>query len=92
MDEIETNFNSVITTNPEFEYENIIEFELRDYCSLIYSITNNNWRTWYIDNDGEEYENEFTIEEYSALESLTINGTTVDKEQLLEFLGIVRKQ
>jgi len=88
-DDIKTNFDSVITTDPEYVYEDQIEFQLDDFVSLIYSITNSQWIVWYIDDDGEEYEEIYNMEAYKALESLVIKGIVIDKEKLLEFLGII---
>jgi hypothetical protein len=89
-DTIETNFDSVITTDPEFEYEDQIEFELSSFTSLIYSVTNNKWIAWYIDNDdGNEYESYYTMEEYKELKFLVIGKVTITEEELINYLGIV---
>jgi len=88
-DDIVTNFDSVITTDPEYIYEDQIEFQLDDFVSLIYSITNSQWIAWYIDDDGEEYEEIYNMEAYKALESLVINNKYLEKSELLNFLGVV---
>lgn len=71
------------------ECEEIIEFDFEEYRSLIYSITNDNWKIWYIDlENGDEFEEYFTKEEIEVCDSLTIRDIILNKEQIKEYITI----
>lgn len=74
---------------PEIEEETIIEFEIEEYHNLIYSLTNNNWRIWYIDVDGEEIEE--LVDDIEKLDRLDIGPYTIDKEEIQDYINISKQ-
>lgn len=74
---------------PSIEREELIEFEVGEFCSLIYSITNKNWRFWYIDKEGDEYEHIFITDEIKKVNAIEIEGFVVTREELDEYLDVV---
>ena len=88
-DVIETNFDLVYNNQYQIEYEKVIEFEFENFKSLIYSITNNTWKTWYIDEEGEEIEEIISMEEFKKLKRWNIDNFIIEESQLLDCLGIV---
>lgn len=76
-----------IQLEDSIEYEETIEFDLNDYHSLIYSKTNKNWRKWWLDGSGNEFEE--PIENIELMNELFIGLKKIEADELVKFMNIV---
>lgn len=74
--------------NVTIEYENVIEFELSDNISLMYSKTNKNYYIWGIDDSTYD---EFTFELDDSFDGMYFDGIYVSRQDYDEFKELVSK-
>jgi hypothetical protein len=89
-EEIKTNIDDIYDDEKlDVEHDEVIEFNLGEFIFLEYSLTNNIWKTWYLNEEGEEIEEYYTMEEYRLLSVLVVNTIMLKKEQLDEYLLVI---
>lgn len=72
--------------NVTVEYEDIIEFELSENISLMYSKTNKSYYIWGIDDSTYD---EFTYELDESFDGINVDGIYISKEEYLDFKTLI---